>query len=349
MKNGVVAWESPSNIALVKYWGKTGRQYPCNPSVSMTLKNAVSRTQCLFTERKDNWVDFEFEGKKAPQFEKRIKIFIESLSEELPFLQQYSYTIKSENTFPHSTGIASSASAMSALALCICSMEQICSNEKLEDEDFFKKASYIARLASGSASRSVYKSYATWGKSSAFSKASDEFATPFSKYIHPVFNDFQDYILLINSKKKSVSSSAGHGLMRNHPFAKARYDQANTNFERMLGILRSGDLESFIEVLENEALSLHGLMMNSTPSFTLMKPNSLRAIELIRDFRNSTQIPVGFTLDAGPNIHLMFPKNDREKVKSFVDEELIELLEDKKYIMDETGSGPKQINISGCE
>ena len=349
MKSGIVAWESPSNIALVKYWGKTGRQYPCNPSVSMTLKNAVSRTQWSFNERTDNWLDFEFEGQKAPEFEKRIKIFLESISEELPFLQQYSYTIKSENTFPHSTGIASSASAMSALALCICSMEEMCTNVKLDDEDFYKKASYIARLASGSASRSVYKSYATWGESLAFSKASNDFATPFSKYIHPIFNDFQDFILLINSKKKTVSSSAGHGLMRNHPFAQARYDQANTNFERMLGILRSGDLESFIEVLENEALSLHGLMMNSTPSYTLLKPNSLQAIELIRDYRKSTKIPVGFTLDAGPNIHLMFPKSDKDKVKTFVDEELLGLLESEKYLMDETGSGPKQINISDCE
>ncbi|WP_321279702.1 diphosphomevalonate decarboxylase [Marinifilum fragile] len=347
MKKGTVAWESPSNIALIKYWGKTGRQCPCNPSVSMTLKNAVSRTQLSFSERKEKWINFEFEGKENLDFAKRIETLFEGLNEEMPFLSQFSYSITSENTFPHSTGIASSASAMSALALCICSMEELISGNQLEHDKFLQKASFLARLGSGSASRSIYESYATWGESSAFSKASNDFATPFSKYIHPIFKDYQDYILLVSSKKKKVSSTAGHGLMKNHPFAQARYHQANSNFERMLGILRSGDLDDFIEVLENEALSLHGLMMNSTPSFTLMKPNTLEAIELIREFRNTTKIPVGFTLDAGPNIHLMFPKKDSLKVDVFVNEQLKDLLENGKYLKDETGLGPKQINISG--
>jgi diphosphomevalonate decarboxylase len=343
MNKGTVAWESPSNIALIKYWGKTGRQYPCNPSVSMTLKNAVSRTQLSFSERKEDWLNFEFEGRQAPDFTNRIKKFIEELSRELPFLSEFSYHITSENTFPHSAGIASSASAMSALALCICSMEEMLTGVKIEEAEFLQKASYFARLGSGSASRSVHDSYATWGTSTAFSKASDDYASPFSKYIHPVFKDYQDFILFINSEKKKVSSSVGHGLMKNHPFASARYDQANANFERMLGILRSGDLESFIEVLENEALSLHGLMMNSTPSFTLLKPNTLQAIDLIRDFRNTTKIPVGFTLDAGPNIHLMFPKKEVVKVDEFVNEQLKGLLEEGKYLKDETGLGPKPI------
>jgi diphosphomevalonate decarboxylase len=147
----------------------------------------------------------------------------------------------------------------------------------------------------------------------------------------------------VSSEKKKVSSTAGHALMKDHPFAQARFAQANVNFERMLGILRSGDLESFIDVLENEALSLHGLMMNSNPSFTLLRPNTLQAIELIRDFRASTKIPLGFTLDAGPNIHLMFPRSELASVSSFVDEELTSLLENGQYLKDETGSGPKQL------
>lgn len=349
MKKGAVAWESPSNIALVKYWGKTGRQLPCNPSVSMTLKNAVSQTQLSFSERTEKWINFEFEGKQVPDFEKRIQTYINDISVELPFLNQFSFFIQSQNTFPHSTGIASSASAMSALALCITELEQLITGVKLSDEEFLNKASYLARLASGSASRSVYKSYATWGKSPDFSKSSNDYASPFEKYIHPIFKDYQDFILLISSAKKQVSSSAGHGLMKKHPFAQARFSQANSNFEKMLGILRSGDLESFIEVLESEALSLHALMMSSSPSFTLLQPNTLKAIELIKDFRKKTAIPLGFTLDAGPNIHLMFPKSELKNVKKFVDEEIVDLLEDGRYLMDETGDGPKQINFCARE
>jgi diphosphomevalonate decarboxylase len=349
MNKGTVAWESPSNIALIKYWGKKGRQIPCNPSVSMTLKNAVSRTWLSFTERNKEWLTFEFEGKNAPAFANRIQNFLESVKEDFPFINDYTFHIKSENTFPHSTGIASSASAMSALAMCLCSMEEQLTGNKLEESEFLQKASYIARLGSGSAARSTYDSYATWGESVAFSKASNEYATPFSKYIHPIFKDYQDFILIVSSEKKKVSSTAGHALMNHHPFAQARYDQANLNFERMLGILRSGDLESFIDVLENEALSLHGLMMNSSPSFTLLRPNTLQAIELIRDYRETTKIPLGFTLDAGPNIHLMFPKIEAEAVTRFVEEELKYLLEDGRYLQDETGNGPISLMNSNCE
>ena len=38
-------WQAPSNIALVKYWGKYGIQLPCNPSVSLTLQAARTETQ----------------------------------------------------------------------------------------------------------------------------------------------------------------------------------------------------------------------------------------------------------------------------------------------------------------
>lgn len=346
IKTGSVSWESPSNIALVKYWGKKGIQFPCNPSLSMSLKNSVTRTQLDFELKysKSN-LYFEFEGKSQPIFEQRVARYIDQVSNLFPFLKDYQLSISSENTFPHSTGIASSASAMSALALCLCSMEEEIMGIKMDEIAFYQKASFISRLGSGSASRSVYGGFVAWGESSAFSKTSDEYAVPFSHYIHPVFRDYQDVILLISSEKKKVSSSAGHSLMENHPYAKTRYIQANSNFERLLGILRSGDLESFVEIIENEALSLHGLMMSSSPSFTLLLPNTLEAIGRIRDFRLSSKIPLGFTLDAGPNIHLMFPKSEKEKVISFIDSELVTLLENGSYIFDEKGDGPRKLKI----
>ena len=343
-QKGSIWWESPSNIALVKYWGKKGNQLPCNPSISMSLKHSVTRTRLEYFPRKsDKNLSFEFEGKTQTDFEQRISKFLKSLNDEFSFLKDYGFSISSENTFPHSTGIASSASAMCALALCLCSMEQELNGEQMEKSEFFKKASYIARLGSGSASRSVYGGYAVWGKTNAFSKASNDYAVPFSRYIHPVFEDYQDLILLISSDKKKVSSTAGHKLMENHPYASARFAQANDNFERLLGVLRGGDLKTFTEIVENEALSLHGLMMNSSPSFTLLKPNTLEAIERIRNLRENTHVPLCFTLDAGPNIHLLFPKSDKEKVIEFVDAELKELLENGKYLLDEKGNGPMEI------
>ncbi|MBL4559700.1 MAG: diphosphomevalonate decarboxylase [Labilibaculum sp.] len=350
MKNstnsGSVSWESPSNIALIKYWGKKGNQLPCNPSISMSLKNSLSLTNLTYEPKgKGDQLSFLFEGKRQEPFEQRIANFFESLSDQFSFLKDFQISISSENTFPHSTGIASSASAMSSLALCLCSMEEEVTGVQVEKDEFYRKASLIARLGSGSASRSVYGGFVAWGESNSFSKSSDEYAVPFSQYIHPVFQDFQDAILLVSSEKKVVSSSAGHQLMVNHPYATARFAQANSHFERMLGVLRSGNLEEFIEIMENEALSLHGLMMNSTPSFTLLKPNTLELIERIRSFRLSSHIPIGFTLDAGPNIHLMYPKSEKEKVVPFIDSDLSPFLENGKYIIDEKGEGPQKIKI----
>ena len=343
-KKGSVTWESPSNIALVKYWGKKGIQIPCNPSISMTLKNAVTKMKMdYYPRQKGNHLNFEFEGKAQPIFEQRISKFLDGLNDDFSFIQDFGFSIFSENTFPHSTGIASSASAMSALALCLCSMQEDIYGVKLEVEEFNRKASCIARLGSGSASRSVYRGYAVWGESNAFSKSSNDYAVPFAKYLHPIFDTYQDMILLVSSEKKKVSSTAGHQLMKNHPYADARFAQANANFEKTLGVLRSGDLENFVELVENEALSLHGLMMNSNPSFTLLKPNTLEAIERIRKYRVETKIPLCFTLDAGPNIHLLFQKSDFEKVNSFVNSELVDLLENGKYLLDEKGKGPRKL------
>ena len=339
-----VAWESPSNIALVKYWGKKGNQYPCNPSLSMSLKNAVSRTKLKFSSRtKKEHFQFFFEGKRNVMFESKIYNLFSKLENTLPFLQEFNFEIHSENTFPHSTGIASSASGMSALALCLCSFEEIILGKKTEQNYFLQRASEIARLGSGSACRSIYGGYAVWGKNKALPKAVNDFAIPVQDSIHPIFQDFQDYILLINSEKKSVSSTVGHQLMENHPFATVRYQEANQNFADLLRILKDGDLESYMELLEKEALSLHALMINSSPSFILMHGNTIEAIQKIRNYRRDTKIPVCFTLDAGPNIHLLFPRKYHNEVTDFVEKDLKSLLEKGKYIKDETGSGPLQL------
>lgn len=120
-------WRSPSNIALVKYWGKHGIQLPRNSSISFTLSNAYSETSIEFTKKNtDNnkiEIDFLFEGKKNEAFQKRIEKFLNSIVSHFPFITSLNLQISSTNSFPHSTGIASSASAMSALALGLCSIE----------------------------------------------------------------------------------------------------------------------------------------------------------------------------------------------------------------------------------
>ena len=111
----------------------------------------------------------------------------------------------------------------------------------------------------------------------------------------------------------------------------------------MKTVLESGDLDEFIKIVESEALTLHAMMMTSMPYFILMKPNTLEIINKIWKFRNETQIPVCFTLDAGANVHVLYPENVQEKVLEFIKDELVGYCQNSQYICDEIGFGATKL------
>ena len=157
LKTQSVSYESPSNIALIKYWGKHGVQIPKNPSISFTLNNCKTTTKLSFEKRTnfDEAYDLKviLDGKHKPGFEPKIHQFFGRIDEYLPFIKEYRFTIDTTNSFPHSSGIASSASGLSALALCLMEMEREMQPE-MSLKHFNQKASFIARLGSGSGCRS---------------------------------------------------------------------------------------------------------------------------------------------------------------------------------------------------
>ena len=353
---GKVGWQSPSNIALVKYWGKKGKQIPQNPSISFTLSECCSETFISFEKADRLDFRFFFEGKENPAFGAKIEKFLIDYQAFFPFINQLALTVESRNTFPHSSGIASSASSMSAFVMGMVEIESLLVGlstgsralvdsvpEPVEGPINMQKASYFSRLASGSAARSVFPAMALWGKTEAYEGSSDEYAVSLSEYIHPVFKTYRDSILIVSGETKSVSSRAGHALMEGNPYASARYAQANENIKNLLAALKSGDLDTFINITESEALQLHALMMCSNPSFILIKPNTLNIINEIKGFREETKIPLCFTLDAGPNVHLLYPESEAEKVVHFIKDNLAAYCVDNKWIADHVGDGPKKL------
>lgn len=344
MKNTEITWTSPSNIALIKYWGKHGTQLPNNASLSLALNQATTTTSLELKRKKKKEgvsVEFNFEGKKNEAFAAKIITYLESLTKDFPFIAENTLVINSENSFPHSAGIASSASSMSALALCLLSQHMIVDNKEYKPEEFYQKASHYARLGSGSAARSVYPDFAVWGKSTHVKTGNDKYAIHYPEKFSSDFNDLQDSILIVNEKEKAVSSRAGHALMVKHPMAAQRYINAEARLKDVLTALTKGDWELFCNTVELEALELHALMMTSNPSFILMKPGTLEIIERVRRFRAETKIPVCFTLDAGPNVHILYPYFEKKKVRSFIQEELLQFCTKKKVIYDSMGNGPQ--------
>ena len=337
-------WQTPSNIALVKYWGKSNPQIPKNASISFTLNNCHTITTIDFVKKeKSKIVDFDlfFEGNKKEDFKPKIAEFFKRIEKYCPYIFDYKMIIKSENSFPHSSGIASSASGLSAIAMCLMSLESDLL-KNLSQEYLNKKASFLARLGSGSASRSIEGPLVVWGKHPEIENSSDLFGIQYPYKVHPVFKNYQDAILLVDKGEKQVSSTIGHKLMHNHPFAENRFKQANDNLTKISKILQEGNIKEFIKLVESEALSLHAMMLTSCPYFILMKPNTLEIINKIWSYREEKNSNICFTLDAGANVHVLYPENEKEKVNLFIDKELSKYCQKKHYICDNVGLGAKK-------
>lgn len=336
------AWTSPSNIALVKYWGKYDHQIPANPSISFTLNNCYTKTEVTFTPTENQQFDVLVDGVRKESFRPKIEKFLKSIQSYCPYLDQVSLNIETSNTFPHSSGIASSASGMSALALCIMSLEKEL-DPSLSEEYFYAKASFLARIGSGSAARSVYSTLASWGEARTIEKSSDLIATPFTEADN-FYQTYQDCILIIDEGEKVVSSTVGHGLMNGHPFAANRFQKAHENLSQLIDVLKDkSKVDQFISIVESEALTLHAMMMTSNPYFILMKANTLRAIELIWKYRMEYNSKICFTLDAGANVHVLYPEHEKENINEFIKSELAPLCQDQRVIFDHIGHGPKKI------
>lgn len=285
--------KAPSNIAFIKYWGKKDFQKPINPSLSMSLTHCQTITELFVSLEKDDfYLELFFEEKRDKKFEKRVEKYFLKLSEYYPKLLNYHYKIKTLNTFAHSAGIASSASAFAALASCI---EKFL--HKIYPEEKIKSPSFLARLGSGSAARSIYGPFMLWGKTEECEDSCDEQAICFDAQ---KMEKLADTILLVDEKVKKISSSTGHELMNHHPYKDKRIENAHQNIKIAKEAFKKGDFPKLGEVIEREALELHALMLTSEKPYILINEKTLAVIYWVREQRKRKGIEIYFTLDAGP-------------------------------------------------
>lgn len=345
MKSGKTIWRSPSNIAIVKYWGKKGFQQPANPSISMSLSKCYTETSIEYTPKTgaDETDNFKFDGLKNAGFEDKVFRFIETARREMPGIGDLTLKIESSNSFPHSAGIASSASAMSSLALCLCHIDQQVTGINEDEEQLYRKASRLARMGSGSACRSVYGGWVLWGKTEESDDSSDDYSTTLKNILNEKFSFLYDSILIVDSGIKQVTSSAGHSRMETNRYREIKYESGRLNASLLIKSLTAGDWKSFRIIAENEASGLHAMFLLNDPPYYLIKPESLVIIEKLKKFREESGLDLCFTLDAGPNIHLLYPSEIRETMKSFIISELLQFCEGGKWIDDFTGKGPELI------
>lgn len=294
-----------SNIAFIKYWGVADPRInlPLNNSISMTLGNLHTTTTVEWDTPGRLSVDqISIDGE--PATDKKAERVTEHLNliRHLAGDKRHRARVVSRNNFPMASGIASSASAFAALTVAACAALGL-SFERT-------RLSGIARRGSGSASRSLFGGFVEW------EQGRDD-ATSVARQIYPAEHwTLRDVVAVISTAEKPVSSQNGHGMAVTSPFNSARVDSLDSMLQEVRNAITMRDLQRLGPVIEHDALAMHGVMMTSRPSLLYWQPGTIEVMQAVRRWREEDGLQVYFTIDAGPNVHLICePTSEVEVLK----------------------------------
>jgi diphosphomevalonate decarboxylase len=279
------------NIAFIKYWGNRNDvlRLPVNGSISMNLEGLFTRTTVQFDAAlaQDELV-FNNTPTSGPALARVAWLLdiVREMAAERCFAQ-----VTSENNFPTGAGIASSASAFAALALAASRAIGL----ELDEHEL----SRLARRGSGSASRSIPGGFVEWlpGDSEV-----DSYAVSIAPHDHW---DLVDCIAVLQTGHKPVGSTQGHAIAHTSPLQAARVAQAPERLDSCRRALLECDFSAFAQVVELDSNLMHAVMMTSTPPLFYWEPISLDLIKAIPQWREEEGWEVCYTLDAGPNVHVI--------------------------------------------
>lgn len=314
-----------SNIAFIKYWGvlDLAQHIPLNSSISMTLADAHTTTTVEWDDSgglaSDKiHIDGEpFRGEKA----ERIRTHLDRLRDLAGV--SHKARVVSKNNFPMASGIASSASGFAALT--------VAGAAALGLKESSTRLSAIARQASGSASRSLFGGFVEW-------EQGENHATSVARQMYDEQHwDLRDVVAIVSTGEKRVSSLGGHTLAATSPFTAARTVFVTDWLETVRQAISERNLLLLGPVLELDALAMHGVMMTSTPNLLYWEPGTLEVLHAVRAWREEDGLPVFFTIDAGPNVHLICEAENAPAVE----ERLAGLASVRRVISSRPGPGPQ--------
>jgi diphosphomevalonate decarboxylase len=288
-KHSATALAHP-NIAFIKYWGNRDQdlRLPSTGSISMSLEGLFTRTTVTFSASLK--ADSLRIGKRqvtGPGLE-RVSGSLD-LVRELAGIHDRAEVV-SDNNFPSGTGIASSASAFAALALAASQAAGIFLTQR--------ELSRLARRGSGSASRSIPGGFVEWYMGENDKDSYAESIAP------PKHWDLVDCVVIVSKEHKKTGSAEGHPLAPTSPLQAARVEDAPRRLDLCRRALLEQDFEALASIVELDSDMMHAVMMTSTPGLFYWKPASIRVMDAVRKWRKSG-VPVFYTVDAGPNIHVI--------------------------------------------
>ena len=283
------------NIALVKYWGKQNHilNYPASPSLSITLDSLITKTKVsASTETRLLLNGKRNEDLKVAKF---LDLFREKF--ELPPV-----SVETDNNFPTGAGLASSASGFAALVTAL--------NEHFQLGLSLSSLSEWARRGSASAARSIFGGFVTL-------QGPNWRADQLAKEPHW---DLEICIVVINEGPKKISSTTGMKTSEaTSPFYLEWIKSADSDFEIAKKAIIERDFVKLSEVSEQNCLKMHSVMHTSQPAISYWAPGTVSAMELVREIR-STGTPAFFTMDAGPQVKVIYPKQYRTIIQKSLEE-----------------------------
>ncbi len=302
--NSATALAHP-NIAFIKYWGNRDQalRLPVNDSLSMNLGGLVTRTTVTFTfdESSDS-----LRINDSPVFGPGLQR-VSALLERVRALAgiHLAARVESENNFPTGAGIASSASAFAALALAASTAAGLHLDER--------HLSQLARTGSGSAARSIPAGFVLWH---AGISDEDSFAESIAP---PEYWVLVDCIAVVSAAHKPTGSTQGHALADTSPLQTARVADAPRRVALCRQAILQRDFEAFAAVTELDCNLMHAVMMTSEPPLFYWQPATLAVIQAVQAWRASG-LPVCYTIDAGPNVHVLCPAEESGRVRNLLAE-----------------------------
>ncbi len=316
MKSSAIAH---SNVALVKYWGRSltidkELNIPLNDNVSLTkdtLHEGIRLQTHTTIEFNENFeIDVAFlkneSGSLEPLVGRQLNR-IQNVVNPLRNLKKIDYHFKmvSENDFPTQAGLASSASAFAALAIATA--------DALNVELSKEKLSTYARIGSGSAARSIHGGFVYWHRGNSHESSFAE------QICGPEEFELGGVIAIIDKERKDITSDVGHESASTSIFNDLRIDKSQEQASEIKRAILEDDFTSVGRIAEENCKYMHAVMMTSTPPLFYWKPNTLRVIKEVMRMRIREGIECYFTIDAGPNVHCLCRPEDRQEVQKLLE------------------------------
>jgi diphosphomevalonate decarboxylase len=284
----ITAFAHP-NIAFIKYWGNRDNELrlPVNGSISMNLDGLFTKTTITFNSAKQDSLSINNTEVKGKGLE-RVSYILDIVRKMANMNEKAEVT--SENNFPAGAGIASSAAAFAALALSASTAAGL----NLSESELSK----LARRGSGSASRSIPSGFVEWqmGKSE-----EDSFAFSIADVNHW---NLVDCIAVVSSAHKKTGSTEGHAIAGTSPLQEARVADTTRRLDICRNAILKKDFEAFANIIEHDSDMMHSVMMTSNPPLMYWQSSTVEIFHQVREWR-AKGLPVGYTVDAGANVHVL--------------------------------------------